>query len=135
MKRVLYDTDVILDVLLNRQPHYEASATALDAISCGQVEGYVAGHAVTNLFYILRRQIGSASARATLGTLLSRMKVAPVTDAVIRNALTAAFSDFEDAVTYCSAVEAGVVTIVTRNVADFASATLPVVLPDALQVT
>jgi hypothetical protein len=63
------------------------------------------------------------------------MKVAPVTDAVIRNALTAAFGDFEDAVTYCSALEAGVATIVTRNIADYASATLPVVLPGALQVT
>ena len=59
MKRVLFDTDVCLDVLLQRQPYFSTSAFALDTVGQGKIEGFVAGHAVTNLFYLLRRQLGS----------------------------------------------------------------------------
>ncbi len=58
-KRVLYDTNVVLDVLLQRQPHYQASVAALDVVEkqSAIVEGYIAGHAVTTLDYLLRKQV------------------------------------------------------------------------------
>ncbi|MGH7999734.1 MAG: PIN domain-containing protein [Brasilonema sp.] len=59
MKRVLFDSDVLLDVLAQRQPFVIASARALNTVTQEQVQGYVSGHAVTNIFYILRCQIGS----------------------------------------------------------------------------
>lgn len=49
MKRVLYDTNVVLDVLLSRNAHMEASALALDAVGTGRVEGYISGHAVATI--------------------------------------------------------------------------------------
>jgi predicted nucleic acid-binding protein len=131
VRRVLYDTNVILDVLTQRQPFYAASAAALDAVGQGLVEGYMAGHAVPTLFYLLRRQVGADQARAALGQLLSQMRVAPVTDGGVRLALSASFPDFEDAVTHEAAQEMGVEVIVTRNIADFAQSTIPVVLPEA----
>ena len=54
----------MLDVLAQRQPFVVASARALNTVTQGQVQGYVSGHAVTNIFYILRRQIGSEAAKA-----------------------------------------------------------------------
>ncbi len=83
MKQVLYDTNVLLDVLLKREPHFSASAAALDAVGQGKVEGYIAGHAVTTLAYLLRRQLDSKKSRTVLSDLLSKMRVAPVTDAAI----------------------------------------------------
>lgn len=50
MKRVLFDSDVLLDVLAQRQPFVVAFAQALDTVTQPQVQGYVAGHAVTNIF-------------------------------------------------------------------------------------
>jgi len=49
VKRVVYDTNVVLDVLLQRDPHVQASARAVDAAGCGQVEGYLVGHAITTV--------------------------------------------------------------------------------------
>jgi predicted nucleic-acid-binding protein len=63
LKLVLFDSDVLLDVLAQRQPFVIASAQALNTVTQEQVQGYVSGHAVTNIFYILRRQVGSKAAR------------------------------------------------------------------------
>ena len=66
MRRVLFDSDVLLDVLAQRQPFVYASVQALDTVTQEQVEGYVSGHAITNIFYILRRQIGNDATRELL---------------------------------------------------------------------
>lgn len=99
MRRVLFDSDVLLDVLAQRQPFVVASAQALDVVTQPQVQGYVSGHAVTNIFYILRRQVGSETARELLSRLLEHLQIASVTDEVIRAALQSFMADFEDAVT------------------------------------
>jgi predicted nucleic-acid-binding protein len=129
LKRILFDSDVLLDVLAQRQPFVVASAQALNTATQPQVQGYVAGHAVTNVFYILRRQVGSETARELLSRLLQHLQVANVTDKVIRAALQSAMTDFEDAVTSEAASTAGVEVIVTRNTSDFATSTIPAVLP------
>ena len=58
MKQVLFDSDVLLDILMERQPFVVASAKALAWATIPGNEGMVAGHAVTNMFYILRRKVG-----------------------------------------------------------------------------
>ncbi|NJO43229.1 MAG: PIN domain-containing protein [Cyanobacteria bacterium CRU_2_1] len=95
-----------------------------------QVQGYISGHAVTNIFYILRRQVGGTTPRELLSRLLQHLQVASVTDAVIRTALHSSITDFEDAVTSEAANAAGVEVIVTRNTPDFAAAAIPAVLPE-----
>jgi predicted nucleic acid-binding protein len=55
LKKVLFDSDVLLDILAQRQPFVVASAQALNTVMKKQVQGFVSGHAVTNIFYILRR--------------------------------------------------------------------------------
>lgn len=130
MRRVLFDSDVLLDVLVQRQPFVVASVQALNTATQPQVQGYVSGHAVTNIFYILRRQVGSEAARELLSRLLQRIQVASVTDEVIRAALQSSITDFEDAVTGEAASAAGVEVIVTRNMADFVASSVPAVLPE-----
>lgn len=131
MKRVLFDSDVLLDVLAQRQPFVVASAQALNTVTQGQVQGYVSGHAVTNIFYILRRQIGSEAARELLSRLLECIQVASVTDAVVRAALQSSIADFEDAVTSEAANSVGLEAIVTRNISDFVASSVPSVRPEA----
>jgi len=129
LRRVLFDSDVLLDVLAQRQPFVFTSAQALNTVTQPQVQGYVAGHAVTNIFYILRRQVGSETARELLLRLLQHLRVANVTDEVIRAALQSSMTDFEDAVISEAANAAGVEVIVTRNTPDFAASAIPAVLP------
>jgi predicted nucleic-acid-binding protein len=130
VKQVLFDSDVLIDVLAQRQPFVTASAQALNRVTQPEVQGFVSGHAVTNIFYILRRQVGSETARELVSRLLQYLQVASVTDEVIRAALQSSITDFEDAVTSEAASAAGVEVIVTRNTPDFATSAIPAVLPE-----
>ena len=130
MRRVLFDSDVLLDVLAQRQPFVVTSAQALNMVTQPQVHGYVSGHAVTNIFYILRRQVGGETARELLSRLLQHLQIANVTDEVIRAALQSSMTDFEDAVTSEAANAAGLEVIVTRNTPDFVVSVIPAVLPE-----
>jgi predicted nucleic acid-binding protein len=131
VKRALYDTNVLLDVILNRAPHVKASAAALDLVGQGKVEGYVAGHAVTTIAYLIQREKDAAEARKAVAHLLSRVRVAPITDSSVRLALTLEFADLEDAVCATSAQEAGCAAIVTRNPKHFKKSDVPATLPEA----
>lgn len=135
MRRILFDSDVLLDVLARRQPFIIASAQALNTVTQLQAQGYVAGHAMTNIFYILRRQVGSEIARDLLSRLLQHLQIASVTDDVIRAALQSSITDFEDAVTSEAANAAGVEVIVTRNRPDFVASVVPAILPEEFLAT
>jgi predicted nucleic-acid-binding protein len=130
LKKVLFDSDVLLDILAQRQLFVVASAQALNTVMKKQVQGFVSGHAVTNIFYILRRQIGSEAARKLIENLLQHIQIASVTDEVIHQALQSPIKDFEDAVTSAAAMSAGLEIIVTRNKADFVQSSIPAMLPE-----
>jgi predicted nucleic-acid-binding protein len=130
LKQVLFDSDVLIDVLAQRQPFVTASAQALNRVTQPEVQGFVSGHAVTNIFYILRRQVGNATARELISRLLQHLQVASVTDEIIQAALQSSITDFEDAVTSEVAKAAGVEVIVTRNTPDFVASDIPAVLPE-----
>jgi len=134
MKRVLYDTNVILDVVAARAPFLQASAAALDLVGRGRIEGFVAGHAVTTIAYLVQLEQGRKKVREALLHLFSKLTVAPTTDAAVRLALAMELDDFEDAVCVASAQEAGCTVIVTRNPRHFRRAGLPALLPEALVV-
>lgn len=130
MRKVLFDSDVLIDVLAQRQPFVMASAQALDRVTQSEITGFVSGHAVTNIFYILRRQTGRETAWELLSRVLQHLQVASVTDEVIRAALHSSIADFEDAVTHEAAIAAGVEIIVTRNIPDFTDSVISIVLPE-----
>jgi predicted nucleic-acid-binding protein len=130
LKRVLFDSDVLLDILAQRQPFVVSSAQALNTVMTKQVQGFVSGHAVTNIFYILRRQIGSEAARKLIENLLQHIEIASITNEVIHQALQSPIKDFEDAVTSAAAMVAGLEIIVTRNKADFIASSVPAMLPE-----
>lgn len=134
-KRILFDTDVILDLLLERQPFFPTAATALNLASQGKILGFVSGHAVTTLFYILSRKATPDKAREIIAELLKTLSVAPVTEKVIHSALTSKIRDFEDAVTHFAAQEERVTAIVSRNIKDFSKSEISVVLPEVFTAT
>ncbi len=130
--RVLIDLNVILDVLQRREPFHAMSGRALACAETGQVEGWVAAHSLTTLFYLLARYQCASHARVTLSELLSFLSVAAVDQAVIERALNLPYQDFEDAVQMMAAVRAGVQYLITRNVRDYKAGPLPVLQPAEL---
>ena len=126
---ILIDLNILLDVLQKREPFYEVSAGILAAVETGRIQGYMAAHSLTTLFYLIQKDKSSAEAHATITNLLQFIQVAPVDQGTIEQALNLDYSDFEDAVQMISAVQCKVDCLVTRNVKDYQPALLPVVKP------
>lgn len=132
MRRVLFDTNVVLDVLLDRKPWVEASAAAWASVETGAAEGMLAAHAVTTIHYLLRKETGNAGARRTMSAILGVFGVAPVDGKVLRDALQLPLSDFEDAVTAAAARLAGCECIVTRDPKGFRGSPVRSLTPEAV---
>jgi predicted nucleic acid-binding protein len=131
VRRVLVDTNVVLDVLLDRQPHVEASAAVWAAIENRSVEGFLAAHAVTTIHYLIRKELGTAKAKRTVAALLRVFEVAPVDGAIIQESLELSMADFEDAVTISAARAVGCEFIVTRDPKGFRDAPVRCLTPEA----
>ncbi|WP_447970976.1 PIN domain-containing protein [Nitrospira sp. M1] len=132
MTPVLFDTNILLDVFLQRKSHVSASRQAIDLVGKNLVQGYVSGHAVTTLSYLLTKHLDAKKSKAILTTLLTRFTVAAVTDTAIRRALESPIKDFEDAVAHAAAEESEIAIIATRNIRDFAKGSIPAILPEML---
>lgn len=126
------DLNIILDVLQRREPFYEMSARALAAAETGMVEGWIAAHSLTTLFYLLARHQSAEHARVALMELLSFLSVAAVDQVVIEQALKLPYADFEDAVQMMAAVGSDVQYLITRNARDYRLGPLPVLQPAEL---
>jgi len=126
---ILIDLNILLDVLQRREPFYETSAGLLAAVETGQVEGYIAAHSITTLFYLIQKGHSASDARAMITNLLQFIKILPADQSTIEQALNLDYRDFEDAVQMISAVKNKMDYLVTRNTKVYQPALLPVILP------
>ena len=130
--KILVDANVILDVLLERQPFYSTGVQIL-GLSKGGIELFISASSATDIYYIIRRIRKSKEiAISLLKGLLTSIDIAAVTGNEIRRAIDLDWGDFEDAVQYAVGKNLEVDYIVTRNISDFDSALLPVVTPREL---
>ena len=128
--RVFVDTDIILDLLLAREPFFPAATRLFLLLQDEKMEGYVSPLSFSNLFYILRKAISGVEAIAALRKLKLLMRVLSVDEQTIDLALASSFSDFEDAIQYYAALSNDVDAIVTRNKEDYKTAKIPVLTAD-----
>ncbi len=128
--RLLLDTNVVLDVLANRQPQIKESAAVLTFIEAGHATGLLAAHSVTTLHYLLHKHLGQKKATAAIADLVSLLRVVPVDHETILLALSLGWRDFEDAVQAAAAIRAKATHIITRNPKDYRNLSLPVMRPE-----
>ncbi len=118
--RVLLDTNVVLDVLLDRKAFVKESLAMVDLVERGVITGLLCATTITTLAYLAGKTVGKQEATKQIRQLLNLFEVAPVTRAVLDGALTSKATDFEDAVLAEAANQAGAQAIITRNLRDFA---------------
>ena len=116
---ILLDTDVLIDVALDRHPHSGPSSELLDQIEQGAESAYIAWHSVSNLYYIVAPARGRVSARDFVVELTRFVEVATTDTEAIRYAAGLPMGDFEDAMQVAAARACGARHIVTRNVRDY----------------
>ncbi len=126
---VFLDTNILLDVLLDR-PGLVAESEAV-ILYCDRTDNpmYIAWHGLATAYYLLRRGRSEAEAMQEVDKLLAWVRVADAGDALARIARTLEFPDFEDALQAASAEACGADCIVTRNVADSTKSKVAVLTP------
>ena len=128
--KVLFDTNIVMDIVLDRKP-YSASAIRLFSLTeKGGISGVLCATTLTTVHYLVRKELGMSQAHHILRLLLSLFEIAPVNRAVLESAWNMEWKDFEDGVMHEAARESGVPIIVTRDKEGFSKATLAIMSPD-----
>jgi predicted nucleic acid-binding protein len=125
--RILIDTNIVLDFLLQREPFFQESELLFQAIEAGQIIGYVTATTLTDIFYISRQHTRSIEqARQAVSETMTAMVVCPIDRSVLESAFNSGLIDFEDAVQIFGAVAQGLDAILTRDSKGFLSSPISV---------
>jgi hypothetical protein len=124
--------DIILDVLQERKEFYDSSARLLALAETGHIQGWLAAHSITTLFYLIAKDRSPEQAWVTLTSLLQFLKIAPVDQTTIEQALNLPYRNFEDAVQMMAAFQVQADYLLTRNARDYQPAPLEVLQPAEL---
>ena len=116
---ILLDTDVLIDIALDRRPHASSASELLDRIEHGAESACIAWHSVSNLYYIVAPARGGVSTRDFVVELTRFVGVAITDTEALRYAAALPMADFEDAMQVAAARACGARHIVTRNVRDY----------------
>jgi predicted nucleic acid-binding protein len=126
LEKVFVDSDIVLDLLSGRQPHYDYAAELFSLADENSIKLYVSSLTFANVNYILSKQLSAGQARKMLFKFKTLITVLSVNDKVIELALASDFHDFEDAIQYNTAIENSITTLLTRNLKDFKKAEIAI---------
>jgi predicted nucleic acid-binding protein len=116
---VLFDTNVLLDVIEAREPHVAASAEVRALAEERAFSPFVAAISFNNAYYLISRSLGATKAMESIRLLRSIFRTVPVDDAILDAAMSLPPIDFEDAIQAASTQAISADYLVTRNVRDF----------------
>jgi predicted nucleic acid-binding protein len=119
MDRVFVDTDIIIDLIQEREPFYQDAVLLFSLMEEKKVVGHVSPLIFANLYYILRKGYSKQFAVQVLTRLKALVRILSINEKTIELALSSGFKDFEDAIQYYSALEAKLKYLITRNKADY----------------
>ena len=126
---ILLDTDVLIDVALDREPHSTPSFELLEHIESGVERASIAWHTISNLYYIVRPNLGDVTTRQFIRELTDFVYVAETDTGSIRFANRLPMADFEDAMQVAAAQACNAQFIVTRNIGDYKQSPIPAMTP------
>ena len=127
---ILLDTNVVLDILLNRRPWYTNAALIFGLSQQNLIKSYISASSITDIFYITQKEQGKNAAKEAIKRLLRVFYPATVTDRDIYQALELEWEDFEDSVQFIVGEGLSVDYIVTRNTKDFTLSSIKTVTPE-----
>ncbi len=132
MKRVLLDTNIILDIALKREPYFTFSSKVFEFIDERLIIAHITASTVTDIYYIFRKEKGKKIAMKFISNLIEIVDIIGIDKSVIIHALKTNLKDFEDAVQVSAAKSLNIEIIVTRNKSDFLNSGLEILTPEEL---
>ena len=131
MKKLLLDTNIVIDLLAKREPGYSFAAQIFSLGDKRQLQLGVSALTIANTNYILLKLISPDEVKSILRQFKLLVNVLPLEDKVINLALNdKEFKDFEDGLQYFTAIENSQDIIITRNLKDFKNSKIPVMMAD-----
>ena len=128
--KVLVDTNVLLDVLARREPHYRASAQVWTLAERGEIAAFISAISLNNVYYIVRKVESKSAARQALKLLRDVFDSVAPDDKIINQAIDSECDDFEDAIQFHSAVRVAAQVLITRNPSDFPRSAPAIATPE-----
>lgn len=129
---ILLDTDILVDVALDRAPHADDAASLLDTLEQRPGSAFIAWHTISNFYYLLAPTRGGPGTRSFLVDLSRFVDVARTTTESLRYAAQLDMKDFEYALQVAAAAACGAQAIATRNVRDYARSPIRAAKPRSL---
>lgn len=126
MTKFFIDSDVILDLLTDREPFADYAGLIFSKALSGDISLYTSPLVIANVHYIFSKFSGKVQSRKIIMRLLDSFEVLSVDANILNDAIRSGFNDVEDAIQYYTAVSGGVDSIVTRNIKDFRQSKIPV---------
>ncbi len=127
--KIFLDTNLILDVLAERQPFYENSRRIWELVEKRDLTGHLSATTITDIFDIIKKQLGMERAYETIGKILAVFNIISVSETDIKKALNLGLKDFEDALQLVCAKKIKAKYLITRNREDFPTPVWPVISP------
>ena len=118
-KKIFIDSDIILDVLAQRENHYDFAAELFDLGYAKKIDLYTTAVVLANVFYIIRKKFGIEKSKEHLKKLRQIINILPINEDMVDSVLASKFGDFEDGLQYFSAKENKIGIIITRNIKDY----------------
>jgi predicted nucleic acid-binding protein len=126
---VFLDTNVVLDVLAEREPFYNDSAAVCTLAEQGQIRGLVSVLSYANIYYVVRRKRDRRAANRSVRLLRDAFVPVACDEQILGQAIDAGMKEFEDAIQFFSAVHSHADCLVTRDPGHFPRSTLPILSP------
>lgn len=128
--KIMVDTNIIIDVLLEREPFVDDSCKLLSLCEEHQIDGFVSAASITDIYYLVRKYTHSTElAYKAIGKILEIVKICSVTNAEVLMAFQKKSKDFEDCLVAVCAKSINCDYIVTRNIRDFEEFDVPAIAP------
>lgn len=130
MTKIFIDTDVLLDLLLERSPFFESIAKIITLAIENKVKLYTSSLSIVNSNYILSKYKNAENSKSILNSFLIYLELVKLDEELIIKGLNSDFKDFEDSLQHFSALDSKCEYLLTRNIRDFKKSKIPVFTPD-----
>ena len=127
--KLYLDTNVILDLILNRKPFFDDIARIVTLYEMRKCKLYTSSVSIVNCNYILGKNIDRKEVISNLKILRSFCGILEVSELEIDKSLHSNFKDFEDAVQYYACLKNNCDFIITRDLKDFKNSEISVMTP------
>jgi predicted nucleic acid-binding protein len=127
--KIFLDTNVILDVLIKREPFYIESSKVLTLVNEKIVSGYISAITINNIYYILRKLRDKETAKNFIIEILESFEIISLTKDILSQANKISIDDFEDGIQFFSALYCGCDFLITRNDKDYPKLGIKIITP------